>query len=231
MKFARLLIILLGIFILQPGRAHEPVPHYDHISLSANASREVSQDQLQLTLFALGEAVDARSSAETVNARINQALEILNKQSGMTVQTGSFRTYPVYHKQSITGWRSRQTLEIKTASAAKLSQLLARLQQYVQLENIRYLVSEETRQGVENELIQTAIRNFEQRASLATRSLGRKKYRIIDLNISTHGMRPPQPMLARSLSSVAEADAAPAIQAGTQLVEVTVEGKIEIQLN
>ena len=124
MKFARLLIILLGIFILQPGRAHEPVPHYDHISLSANASREVSQD-----------------------------------------------------------------------------------------------------------LIQTAIRNFEQRASLATRSLGRKKYRIIDLNISTHGMRPPQPMLARSLSSVAEADAAPAIQAGTQLVEVTVEGKIEIQLN
>jgi predicted secreted protein len=231
MKITHLLIILAGTLIVQPGRAHEPVPHYDHISLSASASREVSQDQLHLTLFALDEAEDARSSAEAVSTRINRALEVLNKQSGMTVQTGSFRTYPVYHKQSITGWRSRQTLDIKTASTANLSQLLARLQQYVQMENVRYLVSEETRQSVENELIQAAIMNFEQRAQLATSSLGRKKYRIIDLNISTHGMHPPQPMLARSLASAAEADSAPAIQAGTQLVQVSVEGKIEIQLN
>ena len=148
----------------------------------------------------------------------------------MNAQTGSFTTHPVYHKQQITAWRSRQTLVVKSRDTALLSQLLTRLQPYVQLENMQYDISDSVRQAVENELISTAITHFQQRADIITKNLGRQKYRLVDMNIVTSQPR-PQMLQARAMSMQDEAAAAPSIQPGTREVQVSVSGKIEIQLN
>jgi predicted secreted protein len=229
MSFSRVLLFSISLSVAFTTWAHEPAVHYDHISLSASASEEVAQDQLHVTVYALVESEDAQSSASAVSRRINKALAMLNQQKDMTIQTGSFTTHPVYHKQTITRWRSRQSIEIKTDKAASLGQLLGQLQQFVQLENIRYEVSDQNRQTVENELIRAALKSFQQRANLITSSLGRETYRIVDMTISTQNHR-PQPMAVRTMSARAEASVAPAIQAGTQKVQVTVNGKIEVQL-
>ena len=229
MRFSSVLIVLLALQIVQPVRAHEPAVHYDHISLSASAGAEVPQDQLQVSVYALSESENAQDSASTVTNRIHKALALINQHKELTAQTGSFTTQPVYHKQTITRWRSRQNIQIKTTEIASLSQLLGALQQYVQLENISYEVSDLKRQQIENELIRTAVQNFQQRANLVTESLERKTYRIVDMNVSTQN-HIPRPMATRALSSMAEAAVAPAIQAGKQKVEVTVSATIELQL-
>jgi predicted secreted protein len=82
---------------------------------------------------------------------------------------------------------------------------------------------------VENELIQSAIKGFRQRADLVTSSLDREKYRIVDMTISTQDHW-PQPRAVRALRATAESAVAPPIQSGTQKVQVTVNGKIEVQL-
>ena len=230
MMFTRVLIPLALYCFSQIAYAHDVTEHYDHISLSASASKEVNQDELQLTLYALSESEDARSSVTEVSNRINQALALLNAQSAIKVQTGGFTTHPVYHKQQIKGWRSRQSLIVKSRDTALLSQLLAQLMPYVQLENMQYEISENIRRQVENDLIATAIKNFQQRAVLITSSLGRQKYRVVDLNISTSQPR-PQLLQARTMSVRAEAAAPPAIQPGTRQVQVNVNGKIEVQPN
>ena len=229
MSFSRVLIVLFAILALPPAWAHEPVVHYDHISLAASASIEVPQDQLRVTVYALAESEDAQNSATSVSNRINKALAIINQHQEMTAQTGSFTTHPVYQKQTITRWRSRQNIQITSMQAAKLSQLLGKLQQYVQLENIQYQVSDQKRQQTENDLISKALKNFQQRAELVTSGLGRDKYRIVDMTVSTQN-HIPRPMATRAVSAMAEAAVAPAIQAGKQKVEVTVSGKIELQL-
>jgi len=230
MKITRVLTTLALLWLCLPVNAHETPPHYDHVSLSASASKEVRQDELQVTLYAVSEADDARITSDEVSSRIHKALSILNNKKNLTAQTGSFNTHPVYAKQKITGWRSRQILEIKSTNVAELSQLLGRLQNHVLIENIRYNVSEQSRRLIENKLIDEAIQNFQHRARLITNGMRRKKYRLVDMNISTSHPR-PQLIQARMATSMADSSSAPAIQSGKQRIQVTVSGKIEVQLN
>jgi len=87
MMFTRVLIPLTLYCFSQIAYAHDVTEHYDHISLSASASKEVNQDELQLTLYALSESEDARSSVTEVSNRINQALALLNAQSALKAGT------------------------------------------------------------------------------------------------------------------------------------------------
>ena len=230
MMITRVLATLSLLCLYLTANAHEIPIHYDHVSLSANASKEVPQDELQVTLYAVSEADDAKTTSDEVSSRVHKALSILNNTKDLTTQTGSFNTHPVYRKQKITGWRSRQTLEVKSTNAAELSQLLGRLQNHVLIENIRYNVSEQSRRLTENQLIDEAIANFQHRARQITNGMQRKKYRLVDMNISTSHPR-PQLMHARMATSMAESSSAPPIQSGKQRIEVTISGKIEVQLN
>lgn len=108
--------------------------------------------------------------------------------------------------------------------------MLGRLQNHVLIESIRYDVSEQRRRLIENQLIDEAINNFQDRARQITNGMHRKKYRLVDMNISTSHPR-PQLMHARMASNMAETSSAPPIQSGKQLIQVTVNGKIEVQLN
>jgi predicted secreted protein len=221
-------LLLLGLSL--SSIAHDLPPHYDHITLSASASKEVPQDELRITLYAVSESDNPKASAEEVSERIHKALSILNSESGISTQTGSFSTHPVYNKQQITGWRSRQTLDVKSNNSKLLSQLIGRVQNYVLMDNIRYNVSDQTRRMTENQLIDEAMQNFLHRARLVTTSLRREQYRLVDMNISTSQAR-PNLMHARVMAShESAADSPPAIQAGKQLIQVNVSGKIEVQL-
>jgi len=221
-------IILLGHMLL--AAAHELPVHYDHITLSASASKEVPQDELQVTLYAVSESDEAKTTADEVSTRILKALSILNSESGISTQTGIFNTHPIYRKDKITGWRSRQTLEVKSSSPKLLSQLIGRVQNHVLLENIRYNISEQVRRITENQLIDKAMENFQHRARLVTSSLRREKYRLVDMNISTNHPRPNLIQARTMMASHAESAASPAIQAGKQRIQVNINGTIEVQL-
>ena len=210
-------------------QAHEQETHYNRISLSASAAAEVQQDELQASLYATAEDKDARASADSVSHNIRKALDLLDKQSGISVQTGSYNTQPVYNRQQIVGWRTRQTLALKSSDSAKLSSLLGQLQTHVQVEHIGYGISDDGRAKAEDVLIREALNNFTARAQLISQQMGSGNYRLVDMNLSTSHQRP---MLHRAMvmSADAEASAAPPIQAGTQRVEINVNGTIEIQL-
>lgn len=229
MKHKYLLIVFLLGFCVNAS-AHEEQVHYDHISLSASASKEVPQDELRVTLYAFSESDDPQATADEVSERIHKALAILNSEKAVSTQTGSFSTHPVYQKQQVIGWRSRQSLDVKSNKPRLLSKLINRLQNYVLIENIRYDVSEQTRRLVENQLIDQAVQNFLHRARLVTTSLRREQYRLVDMNISTTH---PGPRMLRARTMASHEDAAgspPAIQAGKQLIQVNINGKIELQL-
>ena len=229
MKNHLYLILCLFAYALNGvSYAHEIPVHYDRISLTASAEKKVPHDELQVTLYATSDAEDARTTSDEVSERIHKALSILNSESGISTQTGSFNTHPVYRKQKITGWRSRQSLEVKSSDSALLSQLIGRVQNIVQLENIRYNVSEQLRRITENQLIEKAMQNFQHRARLVTSSLRREKYRLVDMTINTSHPR-PNLVQARTMATM-ESAATPAIQAGKQLIQVTINGTVEVQL-
>lgn len=206
--------------------AHDGDPSYDRISLSASAEREVENDTLVAELYAEHQAQRQRDVSTVVNGAVAWALKKSKGQAGIKVQTTQYNTSAVYNKQTITGWRARQSIRLESTDAEKLSDLIGELQEKLSIGSIRYAVSKAARDAVEETLTSQAIAQFKRRAELVTRDLGRKSYRLVQLNIHAQGGNPrPVAYAARGMAMDA---AAPAIEAGVQTLGVNISGTIEV---
>ena len=215
----------------QPLMAEEKAATYDQIQLSANASMEVENDTLSAQLYVQREGSELSRLADEVNKLITQAIAQIKQVDGIKLQTQGYQTYPTYNQQRVTGWRVRQSLRIQSQDSAKLSQLLSQLQSSLALESLQYNVSPAQRTTAEEQLIGEAISSFQKRAALVTKHLGRKDYRLVEMNINTSG-QPVQPVRMRASMMAMEASVAqPSLEAGSQTIRVDVNGTIELRIN
>ena len=203
-------------------------PTHNLVSLQADASAEVANDTLVAVLSARAEGSQAARLADEVNRRINWAIAQAKAAAGITVETHSYQTSPVYVKNTLTGWRVSQAIRLESQNAARMSELVAKLQEQLQVRSIEFQVSEPAKRRVQNDLITQAIDRFTARAKLITGNLSRSSYRLVRLDVHTdHAAPPPRPML-RAMARSAEAVAAPALEAGTQRITVSVNGTVEV---
>lgn len=200
---------------------------YDRIDLMANASTEVENDLLIAIVFAEVEDNDQADAADAVNAAISWAADRARRVDGIELETMSYSTRPLYaNGRRIVGWAARQSLRLESRDAESLSELLGELQERVAVQSINYRVSDEASQRAEEALIVDALAQFNRRATLIARELGRDGFRIVRLNVGTAGGRGPI-LFDQSAARVAEVTAPP-IEAGTQTMTVTVSGQIEL---
>jgi predicted secreted protein len=220
-------LILLGTFCAGAAGAQEE-PVYDRVDLMANASKDVENDLLIATVFAEVEENDQADAADAVNRAISWAADQAREFDDVEIETTNYNTRPVYaNGRRIVGWVARQGLRLESHDAEALSELLGELQQRVAIQSINYGVSNAARDAAEDELIAEALGRFNRRASLIARELGRDGFRIVRINVTTGGGVRPQEAMMRTMA-VADV-AAPAIEAGTQSMTVTVSGTVELE--
>ncbi|WP_078121515.1 SIMPL domain-containing protein [Thiosocius teredinicola] len=224
---------LLSLAAISPATfaAQEELP-YNRVTLNESASQDVDNDQLVAVLFAQAEGSDAAQPADEVNRIMDWALKLAKEHSEVKSQTLGYNTQPVYNKSAIRGWRVNQSLRLESRDARVLGDLIGKLQQQLQVQSLNYQVSEEQRRKHLDALTDNALRRFQQRAATVAKSLGRSSYRIVRLDIND-GRQNPMPMM-RGAVMHAEADFAPApaaIDAGTQSMQVSVSGEIEVSDN
>jgi len=119
-------------------------------------------------------------------------------------------------------------LRLESQDMTLMSDVLGKLQSDLALQSIQFTISPGSRNQQDEKLIDKALDAFENRAQQVVKKLGRKNYKIVDINISSSGaigVRPQYKM--RAMAMEAEASA-PAISAGEQTVSVTVNGNIEL---
>lgn len=221
---------LLTLMLLLPAAlvsAHDNAPTYDRVSLNASAEQEVENDTLVAVLFAEHQAQRQKDVSKVVNEAVRWALDKAKSKPGIKVQTTQYNTSPVYNKKVITGWRARQSIRLESSDADAIGELIGELQERMSIGSINYAVSKSARDAVEEGLTSEALEQFKRRAELIARDLGRKSYRIVQLNINTGGGR-PQPIAYAARVATMESAAAPAIEAGVQTVTVNVSGTIEV---
>jgi len=224
MKF---LIIPLLFTLPVLALAHEVTDHYDRVHLSASAQTRIENDTVIAALYAQEEGSDAVQLANLVNKRINEAIKLVKQHDAIKLQTSSYSTNPVYHKNKITGWRVRQNIRLESQDMTLVSGVLGDLQKTLALQQINFAVSPVLKNRTDDELIAEALKVFEQRAKNITHQLRRKNYKIVDINVSTsdaHYARRNYEVAAMS-SKVA----APSIEGGEQTIKVTVSGHIEME--
>ena len=224
----RLSLLVLLVCGLQAAYAETP-PQYNRVSLNESARAEVENDLLVAVLFAQAEDRAAATPADTVNRAMDWAVSLAKSHPEVKVQTLGYRTQAIYNKSNIRGWRVSQSLRLESRDSRLLGDLIAQLQERLQVQSVAYEVSEEQRRANLDQLTAAALQRFQQRAAHVAGALGRDSYRIVRININD-GHDGPVP-IARGMMMEAAADTAVAparIEAGTQQITVSINGEIEL---
>ncbi len=226
---SRLATYILLMMLCLPALATSPLT-YDRINLSVSSGDQVENDTLVAVLFVQKEGNDPGQLSSQVNLAVSKGIKLAKKHERIKAETNEYRTSPLYNKQNISGWRVRQSIRLESQDAALLSQLIGELQGWMAVASISYSISPERRQKAEQRLIVEAVAAFRSRAAMLTKELGRREYRLVEMNVNTSGVVPP-PYRARGVAMAMQAEAAPppTLEPGTQRVEVAISATIELK--
>lgn len=207
------------------------------ITLSAEASREVPQDLLSITLAATREGTDAAAVQTQLRQALDAALADARKSARagqVDVRTGAFQLTPRYAARTgaaptIAGWQGRAELVLEGSDIATISQLAGRLNGMV-VARVAFSLSREARDKVEAEVSAQAIDRFKARAAAHAQQFGFASYSLRDVavNAGESGGQVPMPMYRMAAAPAAVAEQAQPVEPGKTTVTVNVSGSIQL---
>lgn len=230
MRFlASCLALAIAFTALPPPAAAEGLD-YNLVRLDAEATAEVPNDLMRVTLVVEHQSRDAAALPAMVNGDMGWALGIARQREGIRAQTGDYGTQPEYASTRIVGWRATQELLLESEDFAAASEVVGELQQKLQVRGMSFLPRRATREKVEAELTREALKAFAARAQLIAESMGAKGYEVVELNVGGTPEMPLARMRAGPEMMVMSAEAAPiAIEGGTATLKVNVDGRIQLR--
>ncbi|MEJ2213353.1 MAG: SIMPL domain-containing protein [Gammaproteobacteria bacterium] len=203
---------------------------YNRIHFSVIAEKQVSADEIIVTMSVQRNGPDIAMLADQVNRTMKTALKTANKEKGIQVETLNYQTNKNYQKGKQSGWQVSQSMSLIGSDMEQMSELIGKLQAELQLNSITYQVSSERKQQIEDELSEIALKKFTAKAAKYSNSLNRSNYQIVQISLSNQNTSPPRPMLMARQGAMmaAESIAAPSIQPGDQKISITATGSIEL---
>ena len=221
MKFRFVVLCALSLLSL-PALAENQ--RYDQVDFSSSVEQEVANDLMTATMSVEVNGAKAADVARQINTTLNAALRKAAAFSSIKASSGNQRTYPVYGKSNrqLESWRGHAEIRLESRDFEKMGELIAQLQQNMQLQDVQFSISTEIRQQVEDALIAKAIAAFKQRAKKVATAMGGMGYKIIHISINNGGY--PRPMLAMAKAAIP----APQFAGGESAMTVQVSGTIQV---
>ncbi len=226
MKPIRTLFVLLGFMLATPASAADTESHYHRVSYQVQVEASVANDRMAVTLAAEANEAAPKDVANKINGAMQWALQRAKASQGVEVKTGNYSVNPVYQKDRPQRWRGYQELHLEGSDYTQLSELMAQLQEKLQVKSSSFFVATDTRKAIEQELVDQAAQQFQQRADQLVKSFNAKQYVLVSASLNTSGYSPRADMKMGRVM-MAEA-AAPAFEGGESDVVVSIDGTIEL---
>ncbi len=214
-----------------PASAQMVPPPSGVLNLDASASADIPQDVVHITLAYEQQSDDPAELANQLNQRTEQVLANAKRQQGVTAQTGSLTVYPSTDNNGhINGWRGRSEVRLDSRDFAAASKLAGSLSSQMQVANVTFSLSPETRDATQARLGGQAIAAFRQKASNAASAFGFGGYTIREVSVSGgESMPQPRPMMMARMSAAPTAKMADVpIEGGNSTVTVNVNGSVQM---
>lgn len=212
---------------VSPAQAHDEETLFNKVHLQAEVQREVPNDEMTVTVATEHQGSDPEQLSDRVNDDMAWALEQVKRKTGVKSETRSYSTYPMYKDGLIRGWRVRQELQLKSQDFTQLTELLGGLQDRLQILQMGFSPTPETRYKHQNELISEAMERFRERAGLIRKHMDDRDYRIVEINVNTSGFGYRPLRMAEMETAKMDRSTMPAVEAGTSEVTVTVSGSVQ----
>jgi predicted secreted protein len=212
-----------------PAAAQTMPPPAGVLNIDASASADIPQDIVHITLAYEQQSDDPAALANALNERTDQVLANAKRQSGVTAQTGSLTVYPSTDNNGhINGWRGRSEVRLDSRDFAAASKLAGSLSSQMQVANVTFSLSPETRDAAQAKLSGQAIAAFRQKAANASTAFGFGGYTIREVSVSGGETAPPRPMMMRMAAAPSAKVADMPIEGGNSTVTVNVNGSVQM---
>lgn len=227
----RIALLLLAL-AAGPSMAQTMAPPQNVLMLSAQATIDVPQDLLTITLAVTRDGADAAAVQAQVRQVLDEALAAARpavRPGQVDVRTGQFSLAPRYApKGGISAWVGTAELVVEGRDMAAISRLAGRLSGMT-VARVSYGLSREVSDKVEAEAAAQAIQRFRARAEDYAREFGFTGYTLREANVSQAGAPPPVPVFRGAMAqpAMANEEALP-VQAGKASVTVSVSGSVQL---
>ena len=229
-----LAIAALALAASAPTLAQQslPLPPAGTLVLMTGAAEvELANDEAVANFFYEAQDADLTRAQSLVNQRVGDGTAVLKRADPKAqIETSGYSSYPVYSSGSnrtITGWRVRQGVTVRTENLAALPKTVAAAQPLLALGGVEFRLSKAARDKVEAQLIQLAIANLNSRFTAAGQSMGvpPTRIRVEEINFGVREAAPPQPMMMRSAMQSSDAVTPPTFESGRSIERLSVTGK------
>lgn len=229
------ILAMLGAGLAAPALA-DTTPTYQRVGFSTEVAREIPNDQMNAVLSVELSDKDASRLAQQMATVMNDAMKKAAAFPAVKTTSGSQNTWPVYgpgfaSSSKLEGWRGRAEIRLESKDFKATSELIAKLQDKLQLNGVTFSVSPDTRRKVEEAMTGEAIAAFRARAETVRSAWNAKGYRLVDMNLGAAGGPMPYMPMARAMKSMDAAESVPAqdMAGGDTRLVVNVSGSIELQ--
>lgn len=196
-------------------------------SLNAEASAQVAQDTVTITLAAELDGASQAKVAEQLATTLGRAMKQVAGDTRVKASTGNVRVWPVNDDRGrISGWHGRAEIVLESTDFKAAAAQAAKAGDGMAIANLRFSVSRAARAKAEQDLLAEASQAFRARAQALASAFGFASYSIRDIQLGGSGAMPYQPA-PRVMAMASVAKAAPVPLEGTnETVTVSVHGSI-----
>lgn len=198
-------------------------------TLSAQATTEVAQDQVRITLAVELSGRTQEQVSQMLNERLQATMPQAKGHAGIDVQSGSYRIWPMNDRDGkVSEWRGHAEILLRSEDFDAASRLAATLGAHMPVAGLAFSVSDARRAETEQKLLAQAVSAFKQRAEALSEALGFGGYRLKTLDLDGSGEMPVSPaprMMAMSASSAA----AVPVEGGRERISVSLRGTVFLQ--
>lgn len=225
-----LVAVTLSQFVFSQAWADEDANRFNRISFAETVTETVSNDQVTVHFLARAQDDDPDAVAREINQQMQQAKRLLDRTSGLRVQTGGYQIHPIYDKnRKIQSWRGQQSLSIETQNTLGLAEILADLQSLLNYNGMQFSVSHQQKERVMSQLLKRGIQAYRDKAKQIARAFGKEAFNITETRIE-NTMPPGLYRQPRALAMTAmKAESAPVMEAGESDIRLTISGVVTIR--
>ncbi len=147
----------------------------------------------------------------------------------MEAQSGGFTIHPNTDRNGrISTWRGRSEVILKSKDFAAVSKLAGELASQMQVQNIAFSLSRETRLAAEQKLADQAVAAFRDKAQATTKLFGYSGYTIREVSLNESGGVMPMPRMYAAKAMSDSAGAPIPVEGGKSQVTVSVNGSVQM---
>lgn len=222
---------LVALAVAMAPAAHAQVAQADTgagpvLSISAQASTEVQQDQVTATYVMELQGDKPGPIQAHANKVLAAVLAELKSDARLQVSSGSYNTYPHNDRDGkVVGWRVRAELRAQSADFEAVSQASDKVTERMPLSSLYFSLSTPARERVERNLMKEAADRFYEKARDAAKALGFREVELIDIRYNQAGPVAPMP---RGFSAARMEAASLPIEPGQARVSATFSGTVRL---